>query len=48
LHVDGHHDHHKGGAPSGWHTHPHQHACLTHAHTHLPDLHHRHSHMLEN
>lgn len=46
-HDDGHHEHrHTSGTETtpGWHSHRHIHHAVIHAHTHLPDLHHRHTH----
>ena len=44
-HDDGHHDHAHAGVQEGaWHCHEHDHDAVEHAHPHLPDLHHRHTH----
>ncbi|MEN4013767.1 MAG: EamA family transporter [Chloroflexota bacterium] len=48
-HTDGHHDHaHEGIPAAARHSHTHQHEPIRHAHPHLPDLHHRHSHNNED
>lgn len=44
THSDGHHNHNHEGIAIGKHAHIHQHPLLTHAHDHLPDTHHRHTH----
>jgi len=46
-HYEGHHDHsHQDNSLPDWvpHSHEHEHEEITHRHSHLPDIHHRHEH----
>jgi drug/metabolite transporter (DMT)-like permease len=43
-HDDLHHDHEHAGAPARSHIHRHAHCEECHAHSHWPDIHHRHGH----
>ena len=49
-HDDAHHEHQHadGSTASARHQHRHSHEQLVHAHPHVPDLHHRHDHAIEN
>ncbi len=45
-HDDEHHDHsHDGNEYGVVHSHGHNHSCIQHIHHHMPDIHHRHSHV---